>query len=393
MVRPESKTEATPQRSGVRQGIAIALAVLFGIVLVVGNHAGWLATTVLKEDVFVRTLEPLPNDPAVAKALADNVAAGVIESFEVKETIAEKLPENLAFIAAPLANGLEGIVSEVVSGIIETDAFTTVWSVTLKGAHKAASIYIGTFEGDILTTEDGSAVLDFTDIGAQIKDELDDRGFDVLDGSDADLQIELFELPDSGPMYELVRLMTSLRWATIIATLLFLAGAYAVATNRRKISVWIGGATMLAMIVSLVDIRYARSAVTGGIEDPVQQAGAIAAWDIIFRRFVAQSWVILLIGVAVVSAAWIFGDSDRAASVRATLAKVSGLGNGDEASAFAVFVATHRRLLEWGIVIGAGAVLLLGPTFPIAAILFGIVGIFAFIAGVEIISASAGSND
>jgi len=117
-------------------GIAIALSVLFGLALLLANHAGWLTTTVLDEDRFVSTLAPLPKDEAVSLALAQRTADRVIESFEVTETISETLPDGLAFIAGPLTTGVRDLTATAAVEIIRSDGFTTVWTGALTGVLK-----------------------------------------------------------------------------------------------------------------------------------------------------------------------------------------------------------------------------------------------------------------
>ena len=395
MTHHDSANTAPSKDNTLRQGIAIVVAIIFGFTLIVANHTGWIITTVLDRDVFVATLEDLPADPAVALALAQEVSAGIIDSFEVQEKIAEGLPPELSFVAAPLTIGIEGLVTDIVAGIIRHDAFTEVWRFALHTSHKAATAYVGLFDGDVLVAEEGSAVLDFTAIGEQVNERLQEAGFDLLEDAEVELKVELFELPDSGMIRLIVQLMTSIRWAVMIATIALLAIAYAVATNRRRISVWIGGATIGAMVVSLIDIRYLRSAITGGIEDPITEAGALAAWDIIFQRFVARSWVVMLLGALVAFAGWVMGDSERARSLRSSFVNAARRTGGDasEPSGFADFVASHRRLIEWlTIIIGAG-ILLIGPTMAIGAVLLLIIVVVVIVVAVEFMSASASASE
>jgi hypothetical protein len=269
-----------------------------------------------------------------------------------------------------------------------------VWTFALEKSHTVATAYVGLFDGDVLTAEDGTAVLDFTDLGAQVNEKLQEAGFDVLEDADIDLTVELFELPDSGTIHAIVQIMASIRWAVMAITFGLLAIVYAVATNRRRISVWIGGATIVAMLLSLISLRYLRSAITGGIEDPVSEAGALAAWDIIFQRFVARSWVVLLIGVLVAFAGWVMGDSERALSVRSTFVNAARgtVGDGSEPSGFPHFVASHRRIIEWLTVIVGAGVLLIGPPLAIGVVLLLIVAVVAIVIAVEFISASESAD-
>ena len=391
MSQQQSTDTSSKNDNTLRQGIAIVVAVLFGFVLVAANYTGWIITTVVDRDVFVATLEDLPAHPDVALALAQEVSAGIVETFEVEEKIAESLPEDLAFIASPLTTSVEGLVTKAVAEIIKADAFTEVWRFALTTSHKAATVYIGLFDGDVLIAEEGTAVLDLSTIGAQVNDRLQEAGFDLLEDADVELKVELFELPDSGLIHSIVQIVTAIRWAVMGITLGLLTLAYGVATNRRRISVWIGGATILAMLVSLINLRFLRSAITGGIDDTITEAGALAAWDIIFQRFVARSWIVLLLGATVAFAGWVMGDSERARSVRASFVNAARRtqSDGSEPSEITEFVAHHRRLIEWlTVIIGAG-ILLIGPPLSIGIILVVIIGVIAIVVVVEWLSASA----
>jgi len=83
------------------------------------------------------------------------------------------------------------------------------------------------------------------------------------------------------------------------------------------------------MLVSLIDGRFLRALVTGAAEDPAREAGVAAAGNIIFSRFVTQSWILLLIGVGAATVAWLLGDSDRACSIKGAFSWFSRKGTDD----------------------------------------------------------------
>lgn len=371
--------------SSTRMRVAIVLAVLFGVSLLTANHAAWLTRTVLDTDSFVGALEPLPSDEAVSLALAFKTADAVIESYEVTDVIVETLPDGLEFIAVPLTDGIRDLIVGLATEIIRSDAFTTVWSAALTGAHKIATGYVGALEeGVLIESSHDVVVLDLTVLGAQIAGDLDIAGFGLLDGSDQDLTVEVFEMPSSGFISALVNLMYSIRWVVMLATLGLLIGAVALATDRRRIAVWIGGAAVFAMLFSIVDMRYARSALTGGDGDPIQQAGAVAAWDIIFRGFVFQTWVVLVLGALVLFMAWVTGDSDGAIATRSAFDSAGNSMRTDgSASSAVVFIASHRRLIEWGSAAIVVGFLLLGPPQPIGLVVSGLVLLGLIVAVVE----------
>lgn len=370
-------------------GVAIALAVLFGIAMVAANQTAWLTTVILDTDRFVETLEPLPRDDAVSLALADRVADTVIESFDVTVVIAETLPEGLEFIAVPLTNGVRELTAGIAQEIIRSDAFGTVWISALTASHSIVTAYVGAIEEGVLVEAEGVVALDLTVVGAQISEALGDRGFELLEGSDSDLTIELFELPDSGFIKTIVTLMYSIRWIVFLLTIGLLLLAIGVATDRRRISVWIGGATVFAMLSSLIAVRMGRPALTRGIEDPIQRAGAEAAWGIVLERFIWQTWVVLLLGVILLLVTWAIGNSDSAASFRSAVGiKGNSRHTSGTPSSAMTAVASHHRLIEWGAVAVFVGYLLVGPIQPLALIVIGGVLLAVFVAGVEHVAAS-----
>lgn len=301
---------------------AAVLTVLFGLLLIVANHAGWLSTTILDTESFVETLAPLPGDPDVSRALGEAVADGVVQSNDVGQAVADALPDGLKFAAIPLTQSLRDLIADIATKIIRSEPFTAIWEKTLELTHRATLLYIQGVESDLVTTEDGYVVLDLTPIGSLVTNRLDELGFTVLDGVEANLTIELFETRDGGIVQTLANVIYSVRWFSIFLTVAFLIAAYAVATDRRRLTVWVGGATAIAMVVSLTDGRFIRSLVTAAAEDPIRQAGIKAAGSIVFSQFVLQSWIILVIGLVVATGAWLAGDTDGARGVKAGFVNV-----------------------------------------------------------------------
>ncbi len=371
--------------------LAAVLTVLFGLVLITANHAGWLATTILDTESFVETFAPLPADPDVSRALGEAVADSVIGSNEVGQAIFDGLPDGLKFAAVPLTQGLQGLIADIATEIIRSEPLTAIWEKTLEATHRATLLYIRGVESDLLTSEDGYVVLDLTEIGTLVTERLDELGFTILDGVEPDLTIPLFESRDGGVIQTLASVIYSIRWFSIALSMVLLFAAYGVATNRRKLTVWIGSATTIAMLVSLIDGRLLKALVNSAVEDPVREAGVTAAGNIVFSRFITQSWIILLIGGTAATIAWIMGDSERARWVRAVFADTTPTDGADGAdiSPLITFVASHRRLLEWGSVALVGGLLLLAPLPPFGVVLAGVAAVILFIATVEYIALTA----
>jgi len=386
-----TETQAPPQDA--RQGpkwrtyLALAFTVLFAISLVAANHAAWLVTTVLDTDTFVDALAPIPKDPDVARALGQGIADSILDSAEVGEKIADALPDGLAFLAVPVAQGLSDRIARIATDIVQSDAFSAIWQRALAVTHRIAMLFVRGVDNEILSSEDGVVTLDLTEAATPIFEQLDNLGFDLLDGTAPDLTIELIDVEAQGVVQSIVRLVNSIRWFVLALTVVLVGAVYATAVDRKRATLWVGTAISAAMLFSIIDIRYLQSAVTSGITDPVQLLGVEAALDIVFSRFVLQSWIVFGLGLFVALGGWLTGSSESAASVRNTITGESGEESAP--SRIAATVSTHKRLLEWGAIIAVGLVLLVAPPVSMGLVVFVIAALVVFVAFVEFIASQA----
>jgi len=384
----EQQLADTTKKRGWRMYTALLLVVLFGLALIPANQAAWFATTTLETEQFVSTFAPLPEDPAVATALGARVAARVAEEVDLEELIAEPLPPDLQFIASPIAGAVETVIAEAATRIISSQPFSTLWEGTLRVTHSAAIAVIEGSQSGIVQAEEGQVVLDLSQLVVQVDDQLRERGIDVLNPEEIDATIVLYEAEALGLVETIIELVYAIRWAAPIAMLILLIGAVLVASDKRKVTIWIGIATILAMVFTLIEIRFLRNNVIEGISDPVLADGASAAWNIVFDRLLAQTWTLLALGLVASLVAWFFGPSERASSLRESFVTARAASRGNvELTPTTKFIRQYRRVIEW-VAIGLGAVFLLTvPTvrgwivIVVAVIVIGIVAAVEWIAG------------
>ena len=367
--------------------IAIALTVLFTVSLLAANHALWLTRTVLNTDSFVAALAPLPKDENVSLALAEQVADALIAQFQVQESISEALPDGVSFIAAPITDGIRGLTSDAAVEIVRSDAFTTVWTAAIRGTHSVAVAFVGALDDGLLSEQDGVVVLDLGELGRTLAEDLDFEGLGIIGSSDRQLTVELFEAGDGGAIHWVVDLMRSIRWALMALTVALGIAIFAVADDKRRILGWFGGATVVAMVISLIDVRYAKVAVTGGISDAVQRAGAESAWDIVFRQLNQQTLTVLLIGALLMAVSWLFGDSTRAVVLRSRAdSRVDSAASAFKETALGRFIASNPGPTNMVAALLAALLLLFGPTLSLLGFIVVVVVLSVVIAGVTALS-------
>jgi hypothetical protein len=369
--------------------VAAVLVLLFAIFLAAANHALWLATTTIDEDQFVATLRSLPQDPAVAAALGTEVATSIVENNDIESRLSSRLPDGIDFLAAPLTTGIENVITNVATDIISSDQFDAVWGTVLRVTHRA-TLAVLTDDKGLLQTTDGEVVLDFSPIVAQVNERLMARGIDVLNDRDIDATIEIYDSENLGLAQWIAEVVYAIRWIAPIGALLFLIGALLVASERRTAVVWLGASTIVVGLLMLIEMRYLRATTLDAIVDPINQDGVAAAWSIVFNRFIAQTWALVVIGIIVTVVGWLMGRSDRAAATRAAFsARRDAARMGAEPSPLVAFVERNLRLLEWLVIAGAAAFLLWVST--VTAWLVILVAIVV-IAGVAVLEWLGGGN-
>ncbi len=151
--------EAQPKpRHRVRRILAPLLVALTVLVFTVTVPAAWGARTVLNTDRYVATVAPLASDPAVQVSIARRTTDQVFAALNVDAVLSEHLPEQIAFLAAPLTTAVRGFVQDQVLRVVQSDAFETFWVEANRFVHtQILKILRG--EGETVTVRDGKVLL------------------------------------------------------------------------------------------------------------------------------------------------------------------------------------------------------------------------------------------
>ena len=372
---------------GWRMTVAFVLVVLFAVALYAANHAVWFATTVLSTDQFVDTLAPLPEDPAVATALGAQFATSVVENNDVAGTIAELLPDGIAFISVPITEAIQGVIADASTQIIGSDIFAQVWERSLRFTHNAVIVVLDGGPRGNLIAEDDTVAIDLSGLAAEVDARLSSLGIDVFDAEEITAQIVIFDGSNLGFAQWIAELIYAVRWVAPIAVLILLGAILLTATDRRRIGWWLGIATVTTMALTLIELRFLRTTIVSSIVDPVQAAGVEASWSIIVDRFVAQTWAVLAFGLVAAVTTWAFGTSQRAVAMRAAFDRNQPSGS---ETGFLGFVGSHARLVQWLAVVAGVVFLLVTPALTGVLVIVTAVAVGAVVTGAAWLAGSAG---
>lgn len=112
----------------VRVSALTILTTIGCLSLVAFTFTNWLENHILNTDAWVATVSPLPQTPVVNTALSSYITGLVYSNVNVEQQIANALPSQASFLAAPLASQLQNILTQVTKKVLASDAFQTIWS-------------------------------------------------------------------------------------------------------------------------------------------------------------------------------------------------------------------------------------------------------------------------
>ena len=342
MTTEESASEATSPlgQAGWRRFATIIVGLLFVAVLGAANPALWFATSLSSTDAFVGTFAPLPTDERVAAALAERFANSVYENSDIAAAVSDPLPEALAFIAAPLAEGVRGLIESTAMSVIQSDDFSRLWEGVLRASHGTALWVVDLDDEGAIQVDDAAVILDLSELLIAVEDRLERLSFDVLTDKAEGATIAIYNTDGDGFIATLIRAINAIRWISPILTVLLAAGAIFLAVDRRRMALWLGLGTTAVMLVTLVAMRWVGDGAVAGVADPVQRDGLAAGLSIVFERFIMQTVVLALLGVTVATVAWMVGPSTSAAGVRGVFSGSATSGSGRS------WVARHAQGLQ-----------------------------------------------
>ncbi len=406
----EHRVETLENRPGRRRRVArvtaTLLTVLAVLVFAVAVPGLWARRTLLDTDRYVATAAPLAQDPAVQEYLARTVTQQVFVALDVQTRLADVLRERnpqLAFLAGPISNGVEGFVQDQLLKVFASDAFATAWEQANRFAH---SQLIAALEGggDTVVVQEGTVVLNLLPLVNQ--------GLVAISGVVTDLIGHPVTLPeitgDEIPSEAITKLESALgidlpdRFGTVaiydsedlaavqqgvdlasraivaLAVLFLILAAVAIWVSPRKRRTLLQLATALAVVL-VIERRFA-IAESNAIVDkvkPENQAAARAVVDQVIGSLLRYTGWFLAVAVLILLVTLVSGPYPWAVKLRGWVSDVAatagGAARGREPAGAATWVAAHRDALMLGGAIVGALVLLVVDLSVIGFLVFAVV--------------------
>ncbi len=116
----------------MRNGIAGVFAFLAPFLLILGIIGSWVNNTALDTDKFVARVGPIIDQPAVQTAVSQKLGQELVSVLNLQAKLEPVLPENIKFLAGPIASGANSFVEQQVTKIVASDQFKQSWDTALK---------------------------------------------------------------------------------------------------------------------------------------------------------------------------------------------------------------------------------------------------------------------
>jgi hypothetical protein len=99
----------------------------------------WASNTVGSQDQYVATVAPLATDPAIRSAVTTRVTDAVYARIDAPALVSGALPPKAEVLTQPISNGVKSFINTVVSRIVTSPQFATLWEEANRAAHAQLS--------------------------------------------------------------------------------------------------------------------------------------------------------------------------------------------------------------------------------------------------------------
>lgn len=343
----ESQVDALARRrrrtGALRRAAVIVLVVLACLSLTAATVAVWANRTLLTTDGWVETVGPLGAEPAVTAALQPRITEAVFTAIPAQELIADALPEDRAFLAAPLSSAVDSFVDDQVGAFLASDTFAQLWIDANEVAHeRALAVLRG--ESDVAQVEGETVTLNLLPVVNRVLGQLSDAASGLV-GQDVNLptissgelpeqavarindalgielppdigQIEVYNADELVVAQQALRVFDGTLVLLVIATPLLLGAAIWLSRNRRRTILQIAvGSVLLLVLVRRVVLRFAETIVAMPPR-PEGQAAAEVVTDQLRAGLFELTAIIILIALAIVLIALLTGPYRWAVALR-----------------------------------------------------------------------------
>lgn len=320
------KAKPVADTSRMRNGGAIALALIASLLVALSVPAVWLNRTVMNTDTWVATVAPLAKDAAIQDAVATMASDAIVKQLDAQGRVESALPDNLKLLAAPIGNAVNDFVRKESFTLVRSDKFGDIWTELNRRGHKMLLAGIAGKSDGAVTLEAGTFSLDVGTLIESVKAALAAKGLSFVNNiptSSLNRTVTLYQSPMLANLTRWVALLNQVAFVLPLFFLLFAAGAFALATDRRLAALWLGAGIVIAGLLPIQGIYLGQSYVLSQLASlkTVPIPAAQAAFNIIFAGLISAEKTLTVFGVVIWAAAVIAGPAAWAVAMRSAFSE------------------------------------------------------------------------
>jgi hypothetical protein len=286
------------------------LVALGALILLVGSLTVWVKRQALDTDAWVNASTELLADEDVRNALSIYIVDQLYQYGDVEGRLEERLPPNLAGLAAPIAGSLRTPAENAVNRVLESPRFQSLWENVNRIAHETLLRVLEDETRAGVSTAGGDVTLDLRTFLVTIGNELGigERLEQRLPETAG--QITILRSDQLETAQTTLKVLKFLSWFVVFLALAAFAGAIYLARNRRGMLSAVGVTLLLVGIVLLV----IRRAVGDYLVDALAQGESIreaagSAWLIGTSLLTQIAWALVVYGLIVLVGSFLAGPS------------------------------------------------------------------------------------
>ncbi len=354
--RVQAASTGARVRSVLRATASAVLIVVGVLCLILAPEAIWARTLVLDTDHYVATIGPVASDAGVQAAVVNVVDQQVESNLDLRGVLGQFLPDRLTtVIGPPLQSAVQGLVRNVTTTFVQSDAFRTLWQNLNRTAHQQLN-YLLTGEravaGTVALNDDGKLILDLRAVVDQVKQRLVDAGLTVANAvPSVGATIVIADVPAVLTAQRAVRwLDRAADWLPWIGVVLA-GGGIALARRRRRAV--IAGALGLAvgMVAVGLGVVFGRTYYLARVPPQLPGPTASFLFDTVAADLRWAARIVLLVALLVAFGSWLSGPSRPARSLRYYAATgPRRLGNRLDTGPVGPFVVRYATALRVGVI-------------------------------------------
>ena len=366
----ELEAQTSPKRRVDGRGLtAWVLLVVAALLLPLALTAYWGQRTLTDTERYVATVAPLAQDPTVKLAVGEKVTSVIVTQLDAQVRIQALLTDypKLQPLAGPIASGVETLVGNEVTKLVDSDRFASLWIAVNTALQQSLVAALAGEPTGAVTIEGDQVILDTGDLIEAVKQRLVERGLTIAANIPvpplADRQVVLLTSPQLAQARAAYALGQPVAQWLIYAVLLMFVIAILVSRRRARMTMAVGIALVLGAVVIRLLMAYGQSQIELTLTGTTFAIAQNAFFTILTAYLLNAARAAFVLGLVLAAVGWFLsGTSSAQATRRFFGTAVSGAGGRASDSAIApvgAWFATTR--VFWRVAVaGIAALVLLG---------------------------------